>query len=117
MHLMESCQTEKRIVFSCITQLVKLLERADLNLRIAAGETAALVYELGRASRIHFQGPVNVLHTYLRDYANESGRHKGKKEKRLQKASFRDILKTVEVNFKFSSRMNKEMPLENSAVF
>lgn len=86
---------------------MKLLERADLNLRIAAGETAALVYELGRASRVHFQGPVNVLHTCLRDYANESGRHKGKKEKRLQKASFRDILKTVEVTFKFDRRTTK----------
>ena len=113
---MKSCQTEKRIIFSCITHLVKLLERADLNLRIAAGETAALVYELGRAGRIHFQGPVNVLQTYLRDYANESGRHKGKKEKRLQKASFRDILKTVEVNFKISSRITKEMPSDDVVV-
>ena len=33
----------------------------------------------------------------LRELANESGKHKGKREKRQQKASFRDILKSVEV--------------------
>lgn len=84
----------------CIATMCKLLELGDLNLRIAAGETVALVYELGRNEGVSFQGPVNTLYALLRDLANESGRHKGKREKKQQKSSFRDILKSVEKNIR-----------------
>jgi len=76
--------------------ICKLLELGDLNLRIAAGEAVSLVYELARESRGTFGGHVNNLFDLLRDLANESGRHKGKREKRQQKTSFRDFLKAVE---------------------
>ena len=78
--------------------ICKLLELGDLNLRIAAGEAVSLVYELARESRGTFGGHVNNLFDLLRDLANESGRHKGKREKRQQKTSFRDFLKAVEVS-------------------
>ena len=77
--------------------MCKILELGDLNLRIATGETLALVYELAREANVKFQGPVSTLYSLLRDLANESGRHKGKREKKQQKASFRDFLKSVEV--------------------
>ena len=77
--------------------MCKLLELGSLNLRIAAGETTALVYEVARQNRVSLQGPINNLYSLLRELANESGRHKGKREKKQQKSSFRDILKSVEV--------------------
>lgn len=83
--------------FSCVPVICKLLELGGLNLRIAAGETVALMYELGRQSDVFFSGPVHKLYDLLRELANESGRHKGKREKRQQKSSFRDIWKSVEV--------------------
>ncbi|XP_012561039.1 interferon-related developmental regulator 2 isoform X1 [Hydra vulgaris] len=83
-------------ISSCISVMCRILELGDLNLRIAAGETLALIYELARDSNIRFQGPVPTLYSLLRDLANESGRHKGKREKKQQKASFRDFLKSIE---------------------
>lgn len=83
--------------FSCIGPICKLLESGSLNLRIAAGETVALVYELAYDNRLTLQGPTNVLLILLQEFANESGRHKGKREKKQQKSSFRDILKSVKV--------------------
>lgn len=77
--------------------ICKILERGDLNLRIAAGETVALVFEIAREMDYSLRnGPINNLYAMLRDLANESGRHKGKREKRQQRSSFRDILKSVE---------------------
>lgn len=86
--------------------LVKLLELGSLHLRIAAGETVALVYELAQKSRITLQGQVNVLYTLLQEFSNESGRHKGKREKKQQKASFRDILKSVKGNVPPNSKVS-----------
>jgi len=83
---------------NCMGVLCKLLELGSLNLRIAAGEAAALVYELAYNNRMSLQGPVNTLHNLLQEFANESGRHKGKREKKQQKSSFRDILKSVKGN-------------------
>lgn len=81
----------------CISIICKVLENGDLNLRIAAGETVALMFELSREMDYTLAtGPINNLYSILRDLANESGRHKGKREKRQQKSSFRDILKSVE---------------------
>lgn len=77
--------------------MCKLLEFGSLNLRIAAGETVALVYELAYNNRVSLQGAINTLYSLLRELANESGRHKGKREKKQQKSSFRDILKSIEV--------------------
>lgn len=77
--------------------ICKILENGDLNLRIAAGETVALMFELSREMDYTLAtGSLNNLYSLLRDLANESGRHKGKREKRQQKSSFRDILKSVE---------------------
>ena len=89
-------------IHRCIGIICKILERGDLNLRIAAGETVALVFELAREMDYSLRsGPINNLYGMLRDLANESGRHKGKREKRQQKSSFRDILKSVEVSNQF----------------
>lgn len=86
-------------ITDCINPIVCLLESGDLNLRIAAGEATALVYELSKQNRVTFTGSVNTLQELLKELANESGRHKGKREKKQQKSSFRDILKGVQAGF------------------
>ena len=78
--------------------MCKLLERGDLALRIAAGETVALVYELARQSDVSLQGPVKKLDALLRDFARGSHKNKGKREKRKLKSSFRAFIKSVEVS-------------------
>ena len=74
-----------------------LLETSDLNVRIAAGEILALMYEMGRDINEDFVGDNNGLCDLLRDLATDGNKHKAKKDLRQQRSSFRDILRTVEV--------------------
>jgi len=75
----------------------KIIERGDLNLRILAGETAALVFEVAAEIGVSLNEiAVNDLYSLLRDLSNEGGHHKGKREKRAQKTNFREILRSVE---------------------
>ena len=77
--------------------LCEIIERGDLNLRIAAGETAALVFEVSGEMGISLnESHVNELLEILRNLSNESGHQRGKREKKTQKSTFREILKSVE---------------------
>ena len=77
-----------------------MLENDDLNLRIAAGEVIALIYELGRDVDENFDAFVSGLYDLLKELATDSSRYKAKREKKQQRSIFRDILKTVEVTRK-----------------
>jgi len=79
--------------------MTNLLETSDLNVRIAAGESLALMYEMARDFNKDFIGDSNGLCDLLRDLATDGTKHKAKKDLRQQRSSFRDILKTVEVSF------------------
>ena len=74
-----------------------LLQSADLNVRISAGEALALMYELGRDLDEEFVGVQNGLCDTLKELATDGSKHKAKKDRRQQRSSFRDILKAVEV--------------------
>ena len=74
-----------------------LLQNADLNIRISAGEALALMYELGRNINEDFVGVRNGLCDTLRELATDGSKHKAKKDRRQQRSSFRDILRAVEV--------------------
>lgn len=73
------------------------MEKGDLNLRLATGEVIALIYELGREIDDTFDGYVDGLYDLLKELATDSSRYKAKREKRQQRSTFRDILRTVEV--------------------
>ena len=77
-----------------IRSLCHIIERGDLSLRITAGETVSLLYEL--VDDIGDHGPAIEAYELLRNLSNESGHQKGKREKRVQKSYFREIVKFIE---------------------
>ena len=85
------------VINSNLQGLCSLLEKGDLSLRLATGEVIALIYELGREIDDTFDGYVDGLYDLLKELATDSSRYKAKREKRQQRSTFRDILRTVEV--------------------
>lgn len=74
------------------------LRSPDIDLRIVAGETISFLHELAQldshSSLACFEDE-NLLES-LRALVSESSKFKSKKEKKQQRSSFRDILKTLE---------------------
>ncbi|UJR08802.1 hypothetical protein I4U23_013057 [Adineta vaga] len=73
-----------------------LLESNDGDLRNQAGETIAVLYEIARDINSIFAEPPESLLITLEKKANESAKYRGKKEKRLQRATFREIYNSFE---------------------
>ncbi|CAF0903444.1 unnamed protein product [Rotaria sordida] len=73
-----------------------LIESSDADLRNQAGETIAVLYEIARDINSVFADPPESLLKTLDKKANESVKYKGKKEKRLQRATFREIYNSFE---------------------
>ncbi|CAF0736571.1 unnamed protein product [Brachionus calyciflorus] len=74
------------------------LRSQDTDLRICAGETISFLYELAQCdshSDVSVFEDDNLLEL-LRNLASESSKFRSKKEKKAQRSSFRDILKTME---------------------
>ncbi|OWF41558.1 interferon-related developmental regulator 1-like [Mizuhopecten yessoensis] len=86
-----------KLVESHIGKLPDLLLSNDVELRITAGETIALMYELAREGDEEFEGDdIDTLIDTLKTLATDSQKYRAKKERRQQRSSFRDILRTVE---------------------
>jgi len=79
------------------TKLPGLVESNDGELRNQAGETLAVLFEIAREIQSIFAEPSEELLFTLDKKANESAKYKGKKEKRLQRATFREIYNSLEV--------------------
>ncbi|XP_065059093.1 interferon-related developmental regulator 2-like [Rhopilema esculentum] len=79
-----------------LEKLYRLLENGKLGLRLATGEVIALIYELGRELDETFDMYVDGLYDLLKELATDSSKYKAKREKRQQRSTFRDVLKTVE---------------------
>uniref|UniRef100_A0A3P9LNY9 Interferon-related developmental regulator 1 n=1 Tax=Oryzias latipes TaxID=8090 RepID=A0A3P9LNY9_ORYLA len=77
----------KEILRKHLPKLPKLLESEDVNMRIVAGETIALLFELARDTE-----PVMKLSAL----ATDCNKHRAKNDKRKQRSVFRDVLKAVE---------------------
>lgn len=73
------------------------METNDADLRNQAGEAIAVLYEIAREINSVFADPPESLLISLDKKANESAKYKGKKEKRLQRATFREIYNSFEV--------------------
>jgi Interferon-related developmental regulator (IFRD) len=80
-------------------KLPDLLETNDVDFRIAAGESIALMNEMIRdlPSQYAKMPEITKLCLRLRELSTESSKHKAKKDKKQQKSSFRDILHSIEV--------------------
>ncbi|CAF3351775.1 unnamed protein product [Rotaria socialis] len=73
-----------------------LIESNHAELRNQAGEAVAILYEIARDIKSIFAEPPESLLLILEKKANESAKYKGKKEKRLQHATFREIYNSFE---------------------
>lgn len=91
-----------------IIQLMGMLQSPHLDVRMAAGETIALVLECGRAQEEEF------LDEYLGDLidatktlATDSTKYRAKRDRKTQRATFRDVLRYIdqdispEINIRF----------------
>ncbi|GAV07907.1 hypothetical protein RvY_17687 [Ramazzottius varieornatus] len=82
-----------------LRKLRDLLEVSDNDFRIAAGETIALMHEIIRllpTAEARKMPDINQLCIRLRQLSTESSKYKSKKDKKLQRSSFRDILHSIE---------------------
>ncbi|XP_043093453.1 interferon-related developmental regulator 1 [Puntigrus tetrazona] len=80
-----------------LAKLPRLLENDDVNMRIAAGETIALLFELIRDVDPEFDyDGWEPLCEKLNALATDCNKHRAKTDKRKQRSVFRDVLKAVE---------------------
>ncbi|XP_043824151.1 interferon-related developmental regulator 1 isoform X2 [Dromiciops gliroides] len=78
-------------------KLPSLLSCDDVNMRIAAGETLALLFELSRETDNDFYyEDMESLTQKLRALATDGNKHRAKVDKRKQRSVFRDVLRAVE---------------------
>ncbi|XP_048741365.2 interferon-related developmental regulator 1-like [Ostrea edulis] len=86
-----------KLVEKHIEHLPDLLHSSDVELRIEAGETLALLYELAREKDEDFEGKdIDGLCETLKKLATDSNKYRAKKDRRQQRSSFRDVLRAVE---------------------
>ncbi|KAI1294948.1 Interferon-related developmental regulator 1 [Halotydeus destructor] len=78
-------------------KISELLDSPDVELRICAGETIALLHEISRECDEYFEVEhADVLYSKLRQMATDSHKYRAKKDRRVQRSSFRDVLKCCE---------------------
>lgn len=86
-------------IFSSLNRLRELLLSPHVDVRISAGEAIAVIFELGREySEDYEQDWAFDLVDILKDLATDSNKYRAKKDRKVQKASFRDILRYIEVS-------------------
>uniref|UniRef100_A0AAQ6AI56 Interferon-related developmental regulator 1 n=1 Tax=Amphiprion ocellaris TaxID=80972 RepID=A0AAQ6AI56_AMPOC len=86
----------KDILRKHLSKLQRLLESDDVNMRIAAGETIALLFELARDMDPFEFDDWDDLCDKLNALATDCNKHRAKTDKRKQRSVFRDVLKAVE---------------------
>lgn len=80
-----------------VARIAELLDSSDVDLRIAAGETIAVLHEVSRECDENFEvDNPEELYEKLRKLATDSQKFRAKKDRRVQRSSFRDILRAVE---------------------
>jgi len=80
-----------------LEKLSELLESPHLDVRMAAGEALALIYELGREESEDFEEDFALdITENLKQLATDSHKYRAKKDRKQQRATFRDILQFIE---------------------
>lgn len=75
-----------------------LLKSSDVDMRIIAGETIALLFELAQCDSHSDLASFDDddLIELLKTLANDAAKYRSKRDKKQQRSSFRDILRTIE---------------------
>ncbi|KAL2103876.1 hypothetical protein ACEWY4_000744 [Coilia grayii] len=80
-----------------LPRLQVCLDSADVNFRIAVGETIALLYELGRDINRDFEyEDSDCLCDALKSLATDGNKHRAKNDRRKQRSIFREVLQYIE---------------------
>ncbi|KAH0629995.1 hypothetical protein JD844_012528 [Phrynosoma platyrhinos] len=88
----------KKILDSHLPTLPLMLSSDNVNLRIVAGETIALLFELARdTEEDFFYEDTDLLCTKLKALATDSNKYRAKTDRRKQRSIFRDVLHFIEV--------------------
>jgi len=78
---------------------IDLLKDEDVDVRVSAGQVIAMLFQMQTSENNIFTTEnidMNSLYELLQALSNDSNRHKSKKDKQKQKASFREIRSTIE---------------------
>ncbi|XP_043283529.1 interferon-related developmental regulator 2 [Venturia canescens] len=80
-----------------IGRLRELLDSPHLDVRLSAGEALAVLFELGRDLTENYEEEwAFELIDVLKELATDSNKYRAKKDRKQQRASFRDILRYIE---------------------
>ncbi|XP_025060142.1 interferon-related developmental regulator 2 isoform X4 [Alligator sinensis] len=89
----------KKILDNHLLKLPLMLSSDNVNLRITAGETIALLFELARdMEEDNFYEDTDLLCTKLKALATDSNKYRAKTDRRRQRSIFRDVLHFIENN-------------------
>ncbi|KAM3844666.1 interferon-related developmental regulator 2 [Vipera latastei] len=87
----------KKILDEHLPKLPLMLSSDNVNLRIVAGETIALLFELARdIEEDFFYEDTDLLCTKLKALATDSNKYRAKTDRRKQRSIFRDVLHYIE---------------------
>lgn len=87
----------KKILDNHLPKLPLMLSSDNVNLRIVAGETIALLFELARdIEEDFFYEDADLLCTKLKALATDSNKYRAKTDRRKQRSIFRDVLHFIE---------------------
>lgn len=88
-----SALLETKQILSSFKNLMGLLKSQHLDVRMTAGEVIALLMECGRSQDEDFlQEYIDDLLEVAKTLATDSSKYKGKRERKQQRATFRDVL-------------------------
>ncbi|XP_017130297.1 interferon-related developmental regulator 1 [Drosophila elegans] len=92
-----SLMTTGQNMFPSIKKFLGLLQSTHLDVRMAAGETIALILESGRAHDDDFlEEHIPELSEAVKQLATDSHKYRAKRDRKAQRATFRDVLRYLE---------------------
>lgn len=97
--LLTICHTSeaKKKIDVHLPKLPRLLSCEDVNMRITAGETLAVLFEIAREADADFYyEDIDPLTQTLKALATDCNKHRAKVDRRKQRSVFRDVLRAVE---------------------
>ncbi|KAH8283613.1 hypothetical protein KR018_009401, partial [Drosophila ironensis] len=92
-----SLMTTGQNMFPSIKKFLGLLQSPHLDVRMAAGETIALILESGRSHDEDFlEDDIPELCDAVKQLATDSHKYRAKRDRKAQRATFRDVLRYLE---------------------
>lgn len=86
------------------SKIADLLESSDVDLRMSAGETLATIHEILIRWNTDFElDNCDELLDKLKSLATDSSKHRAKRDRRVQRSTFRDVVKLIEGDIDGSS--------------